>query len=116
MALGPLGTVEAKSAMKLDGVKGDLATITMKGDLTYKPGDAGDAGLPFKITKADLKADKFTGTHIFDMKVGRVTETKVDMEMSGTMTIAVAGMTVDAKLVQKMKAVGVITEKNPIVD
>jgi hypothetical protein len=116
MALGPLGTVEAKSAMKLEGVKGDLATITMKGDLTYKPGDAGDAGLPFKITKADLKADKFTGTHVFDMKVGRVTETKVDMEMSGTMTIAVAGNTVDAKLVQKMKAVGVITEKNPIVD
>jgi hypothetical protein len=116
LALGPLGTVEAKTSMKLDSVKGDLATISLKGDLTYKPGDGGDGGLPFKITKADLKADKYTGTHVFDMKVGRVTETKVDMEMSGTMTISVAGMTVDAKLVQKMKAVGVITDKNPVVD
>jgi hypothetical protein len=116
MALGPLGTVEAKSSMKLEGVKGDLATISLKGDLTYKQGDGADGVLPFKITKADLKADKFTGTHVFDMKVGRVTETKVDMEMSGTMTISIAGNTVDAKLVQKMKAVGVITDKNPIVD
>jgi hypothetical protein len=116
MALGPLGTVEAKSSMKLEGVKGDLATISLKGDLTYKQGDGADGVLPFKITKADLKADKFTGTHVFDMKAGRVTETKVDMEMSGTMTISIAGNTVDAKLVQKMKAVGVITDKNPIVD
>jgi hypothetical protein len=116
MALGPLGTVEAKSSMKLEGVKGDLATISLKGDLTYKQGDGADGVLPFKITKADLKADKFTGTHVFDMKVGRVTETKVDMEMSGTMTISIAGNTVDAKLVQKMKVVGVITDKNPIVD
>lgn len=115
MSLGPLGAVEAKAAFKLEGVKGDIATIGVKGDIAFKAGE-GAEGLPFKITKADLKADKFTGTNKFDMKVGRVVETNVDMEMSGTMTIAVAGQTVDAKLVQKMKAVGVITDKNPIVD
>jgi Family of unknown function (DUF6263) len=115
MALGPIGNVEVKSAFKLDSVKGDQATVGVKGELTFKAGDGGE-GLPFKITKADLKADKFVGTHKFDMKIGRVTETNVDMEMSGSMTIAVAGQTVDAKLVQKMKAVGTITDKNPIVD
>jgi hypothetical protein len=115
LALGPLGHIETKENMRLDSVKGDLATVSVKADLTFKPGD-GDGGLPFKITKADLKADKFTATHVFDMKAGRLAETKGDVEMSGTMTISVAGQTVDAKLVQKMNTVGVITEKNPVVD
>jgi hypothetical protein len=112
MALGALGSVEAKGAFKLESVKGDIATITVKADLSFKPGEGGD--LPLKITKADLKADKFTGTHKFDMKLGRVVETRVDMEMSGTMTFEVAGKSLDVKLAQKMKAVGTITDKNPI--
>jgi hypothetical protein len=116
MSLGPLGNVETKSAFKLDSVKGDIATISMKGDLTFKAGDGGDAGLPFKIEKADLKAENFTGSHKFDMKTGRLTESKVEMEMGGTMTIAAAGMTVDAKMKQKMTTTGVVTDKNPIVD
>ncbi len=115
VSMGALGNVEMKEKFKLDGVKNDVATISQKGDLSFKPGD-GDGGLPFKITKADLKADKFTGTHSFDLKTGRVTESKVDIDMSGVMTIAVAGQTIDAKLSQKMKTVGVITDKNPIVD
>ena len=73
MPLGPLGNVETKSAFKLDSVKGDVATISMKGDLTFKAGRRRRRGLPFKITKADLKAEKFTGTHTFDMKIGRLT-------------------------------------------
>jgi len=116
MSLGPLGNVETKSAFKLDSVKGDVATISMKGDLTFKAGEGGDAGLPFKIEKADLKAENFAGTHKFDMKAGRLTESKMEMEMGGTMTIAAAGMTVDAKMKQKMTTTGVVTDKNPIVD
>jgi uncharacterized protein DUF6263 len=116
MALGPLGNVETKAAYKLDSVKGDVATISMKGDLTFKAGDGDDAGLPFKIEKADLKAENFTGTHKFDMKAGRLSEFKMQMEMAGTMTIGVAGMTVDAKMKQKMTTTGSVTEKNPIVD
>jgi hypothetical protein len=115
MALGPLGSVEAKGSFKLDSVKDNIATVTVKGDLSFKAGDGGE-GLPFKITKADLKADKFNGTHKFDMKLGRVIETKVEMEMSGTMTIAVAGQSIDAKLSQKMTAVGTISDKNPVKD
>jgi hypothetical protein len=115
--LGPLGNVEAKQSFKLDAVRGDVATISVKGDLTYKAADgADDAGLPFKITKADLKADKFDASYGFNIKSGRITDTKVSMNMSGTMTIGVAGMEVDAKLTQKMTMVGAITEKNPIVD
>ncbi len=115
LPFGPLGKVETKSAFKLDSVKGDVATISMKGDLTFKAGDGGD-DLPFKITKADLKAENFTGTNTFDMKLGRLTGMKMEMEMAGTMTIGVAGQTIDAKLKQKMTTTGVVTEKNPVVD
>jgi len=116
IALGPLGNVETKSALKLDSVKGDLATISVKGDVKFKAADGDGGGLPFQITAADLKADKFDGKHIFDTKIGRLTESKVEMTLSGTMTIKAAGQTVDAKLVQKMKTVSAITDKNPIVD
>src|SRR5262249_27728942 len=116
MPFGPLGKVETKSAFKLDSVKGDIATISMKGDLTFKTGEGDGAGLPFKITKADLKAENFTGTHTFDMKAGRLSGMKIEMEMAGTMTIEAAGMTVDAKLTQKMTTTGVVTDKNPIKD
>ncbi len=116
MSLGPLGNVETTSTFKLQNVKGDVADITFKGELEFKAGDSEDNGLPFKITKADLKAEKFSGSHHFDIKLGRVTESKMEMEMNGTMTIGVAGQMVNAKLRQKMTANGVITDKNPIVD
>lgn len=117
IALGPIGNTESKEVLKLVAVKGDLATITAKGEISFKPGDDdGDSGLPFKITKADLKADKFTGTHTFDMKTGRITESKVDMDMSGSMTVSAGGMEIETKLTMKMKTVAVLTEKNPIVD
>ena len=77
---------------------------------------AATAACRSRSSKADLKAENFTGTHKFDMKTGRLSESKVEMVMAGTMTIAAAGMTVDAKLKQKMTTTGVVTEKNPIVD
>src|SRR5262249_35533850 len=36
IALGPLGTAETKQTLKLDGVKDDVATIGVKGDMTFK--------------------------------------------------------------------------------
>jgi hypothetical protein len=115
LALGAIGNIETKQDFKLTEVKDDVATITEKADLTFKAGD-GDAGLPFQIKKADLKVDKYTGTHKFDIKAGRAAESKVDMNMGGTMTIAAAGQEIDAKLAIKMTTVSVISDKNPIVD
>ena len=116
LGLGPLGSVEAKQQFKLDAVKDGKAEVSVKGDLTFKAAEGDDGGLPFKITKADLKAEKFDAAHTFDLKAGRVIQTKVDMDMAGTMTIGVAGMEVEAKLVQKSRMTGVITDKNPVVD
>lgn len=117
IAMGPMGNVETKEDYTLDAVKGDVARLSAKGDLKFKPGDDnGDSGLPFKIAKADLKADKYAATHAFDMKAGRVTESKVEMNLSGTMSIEAMGQTIDAKLTIKMKTVGTVTDKNPVVD
>jgi hypothetical protein len=115
IALGAIGNLETKQDFKLDEVKGDVATFSEKADLKFAAGE-GDDSLPFKITKADLKADKYSGTHKFDVKLGRAAESKVDMTLSGTMTIAVAGQTIDAKLAIKMTTTNVISDKNPIVD
>lgn len=115
VSLGPLGNVELKEAFKLDAVKGDVVSISEKAELAFKANDS-DAGSPFKITKADLRADRFVASHTFNLKTGRVTTSKVTLDMSGDMTISVAGQTIDAKVTQKMRTVGEITEKNPIAE
>lgn len=115
MSIGPLGNLRLKQSLRLVSVKGNRADVSVKADLEFQLGDS-DTGLPFKITKFDLKADKFEGTMVFDLKAGRVAEANMQMEMSGNMTIGIAGQTIDAKLVQKMKSVSTISDKNPVVD
>jgi hypothetical protein len=115
MAIGFLGDVEAKTNYKLDSVKDNMAIISLTGDIKFKVGE-GDDSLPFKFKKIDMKVEKYTGTHKFDLKIGRVTETKMTMDMAGTMTIEAGGMEVEAKLKQTMTMVGKNTDKNPIKD
>lgn len=114
LPLGGLGEVTTKQKFELKSIKDGLATVSVKADLVFKPGTGG--GLPFKITKADLTAEKFSGTHVFDIKAGRLKESKTEMVMSGSMTIGVAGQEIDAALKQKMKSVSVVTDKNPVKD
>jgi hypothetical protein len=113
ISLGPLGSVELREAFRLDSVKGGVASISEKADLAFKAGGDGDSGSPFKITKADLKADRFEGSHTFDVKAGRLVGSKVELDLSGSLTISVAGQTIEAKVTQKMRTSGEITEKNP---
>jgi hypothetical protein len=115
-SLGGLGNVASKSTFKLDSADAGLAKVSMKGDLTFKPGDGGDTGLPFKITKADLKTDRFTGTSVIDLKAGRLKESKSEMAMSGTMTIGAGGQEIEATLKQKTTTTTTVTDKNPVRD
>ena len=115
MSVGPLGTVEVKYDCKLDGVKDDAATVSIKGNMELKTGKP-DGDLPIKITKLDMKTDKFTGTYKFDTKAGRPLDSKIEMNMAGTMTIEANGQTVDAKLKQKMTTTSVVSDKNPLKD
>ncbi|MCS6864991.1 MAG: DUF6263 family protein [Gemmataceae bacterium] len=115
MAIGFLGDIESKTKYQLASVKDNIATINLTGDMTFKAGQA-DNSLPFQFKKLDMKVEKYTGTHTFDLQIGRVAQTKIALEMSGTMTIEAGGMEVEAKLRQKMTMVGKNTDKNPIKD
>ena len=113
-SLGFLGSVDSKRSFKLDSVKKDIATISVKGQLAFKPAESADNGVPFRITKADLKPDGYDAACAFDMKLGRIIESTVRLDLSGTMTIRDSGMEVDAKLKQKMTMTSTLSEKNPI--
>ena len=114
MDAGGIGKITSKAKHKLGKVSGDDATIETTADMTFKAGDG--EGLPFKISKADFKIEKFTGSSVFDMKAGRLKESKSEMTMNGTMTVAVGGMEIDATLTQKVKTTAVVSEKNPVKD
>jgi Family of unknown function (DUF6263) len=88
-----LGEVEVKQKYKLDSVKGDVAKLTVEADMKFKQGDGKFPGLPdgVKISKFDMKADKFTGTATFDTKLGRLTESKQNMSLTGSMSMSFAG-------------------------
>jgi hypothetical protein len=116
LAMGPLGTFVLKQTFKLDAVTDGVAKITGKADVAFKPGDGGAAGLPFKITKADLKADKFTGTYGFDTKAGRLKDATADGTISGTMTASAMGQEIEITMKIKMNSTTTVTDKNPIKD
>jgi hypothetical protein len=111
---GGIGKITAKTKFKLAKASGDTATIDTTADMTFKAGDG--EGLPFKITKADFKIEKFTGSNTFDVKAGRLKDAKSEMTMSGSMTIGVMGQEVDATLTQKVKSTSVVSDKNPVKD
>jgi hypothetical protein len=113
---GGLGTVTADSTFKLDGVKGDVANVSWKGTGQFKGDDGQLPGLPVKVAKIELKTEKLTGSYTFDLTAGRVRESKTEMVMSGTMTLAADGkeLTIDTK--QKLTHTGAISDKNPITD
>lgn len=114
MDAGGIGKITSKAKHKLAKVSGDTATIDTTADMTFKAGDG--EGLPFKITNANFKIEKFTGSSVFDIKAGRLKESKSEMTMNGSMTVGVGGMEIDATLTQKVKTTAVVTEKNPVKD
>ena len=90
--------------------------IKITGDVTFKPGKEGLKGLPIKITKADLKSEKFTGTHTFDTKLGRLKESKQEMTVKGTFTISAGGQEIEAGIIQKSTTTLTVTDRNPVTD
>jgi len=114
--LSGLGTVNSKQTFKLESATDSTAKVGMTGELTFKAGGEGDAGLPFKITKANLKTDKFTGTQTIDLKAGRLKDGKAEMAMSGTMTISAGGQEIEATIKQKTTTTTTVTDKNPVTD
>jgi hypothetical protein len=115
----PTAGVEAtvKQKYKLESVSNGVAKIAVSGDLSFKAGK-GFAGLPegVEVSKFDMKADKYTGTLLFDTKAGRLTENKLDMDMRGDMTIGVGGQSVEMSMKIKARQNTTVSDKNPAKD
>jgi hypothetical protein len=106
-----------KQKYTLTGVTNDVAKIGLAMDMAFKAGDS-LPGLPegVKLEKFDMKADKFTGTLLFDTKAGRLTENKQEGTMDGSMTLGLGGQKVDMTMKIKLKQVTTVTDKNPVKD
>ena len=120
--MGPIGGYNTKytytyggtEKKTVDGKEVNLHKIDMKTDLTYAPPDAKDAtGLPFKIESGKLTATKASGTIWFDADKGRVVETKMEVDLKGTLEISVSEQKASVELDQKQSTTTVTSDKNP---
>jgi hypothetical protein len=112
--LAGLGEVSTASTFKLDAVNGDVAAVSWTATGTFKVGNGELPGLPVKLSKADLKIEKLTGSYSFDLTTGRLKGSKTTMEMAGSMTFAGNGKEVEMDIKQKLTQSATLSEKNPL--
>ncbi len=113
--MGPIGTYDTTYTYTYKGAKDKVATIDVASTLKYSPpGNKGGEGLPFKIASATLKSDKGTGEVKFDTEKGRIASSNMNLNLSGDLTIEIAGMTTEVNLVQKQESTLRTTDTNPI--
>ncbi len=114
LAMGPIGSYTTKYTYTAEGPQDKLQKIGVKTDLTYQPpADNPAGGLPFKIKGADLKADKATGTILFDPEKGRVDSSDMSLELKGKLSIEIGGQTTDVELSQTQRTTVKTTDTNP---
>ena len=110
--LGPIGNYTTKFTFANKGEAAGKVDIGIKTVLTYTaPTDK--TGLPFVITKAELKGDNGDGKAIFDRKLGRFESTSLTMKLSGKITIDVGNMTTEVDLNQDQEATSVTRDSVP---
>lgn len=113
-----VGDAVVKEKYTFDGVSNQLAKIAVTGEMTFKAGKGGIPGLPaeLKVSKFSMKADEYKGVQTFDMKAGRLRDSKLDMAMKGSMSISANGMDLDMTIRIKGKQSMTVSDKNPVVD
>jgi hypothetical protein len=103
--MGPIGKYENKYVYKYMGpdAKADKShLINVETTLKYKEptAEGGAGGLPFRIKKANLKSDPSKGTILFDPALGRITNTNVELKLTGDLEIEIGGQTTKVDLEQ----------------
>lgn len=114
--LGPSGELATALAFKLAAAKDGVAEVGYTGTAKFAPPKEASPDLPFTITKADFKSDKYTGTIKFDTKAGRMTEAESAMNLAGTMTLKIGEMELVADIKSKMTSKTEVLDKNPVVN
>ena len=120
--MGPIGSYTTKytytyggtEKKTVDSKEVNLHKIDMKTELTYGAPDNKDpSGLPFKIESGKLTASKAAGTIWFDADKGRVVETKMEVDLKGTLEISVSEAKASVDLDQKQSTTTSTSDKNP---
>jgi hypothetical protein len=112
LPLGPLGTFAVNARYTLDGVDAGAAKVSYDADATFTAGKGGD-GLPFQITKGEMKADKYTGTMTFDTAAGRLKESSQNVKLGGALTVSAMGQEIELTFQQTLKVTSSVTATDP---
>jgi hypothetical protein len=107
------GTMTVKRTFTLEGEKAGVATIKEAADITFKAGDGAKGGLPFEIKAGELNVKDYKATHEFDVKAGRLKGSKQSMDLSGKMSVAAMGQTIDMGLKGTNRTTVTVTDKAP---
>jgi hypothetical protein len=111
LSVGPLGDFTLNATYKLDEVKDGAAKVSYTADATFAAGKGG-GGLPFQITKGELKAKDYAGSLVFDPAAGRPKSGTMSTEMGGTLTVSVNGMELDITFKQNQKVTTTFGDKS----
>jgi hypothetical protein len=98
ISMGPMGSLKAKHTFKYEGTEKDLDIITNAAKLEYVAPKGDGGGLPFKILKGNMMAEKSAGKTLFDRKLGRPVQDNTTIVLKGSMTMEILGMELDVDI------------------
>ena len=115
LSLGPIGGYDSKFTYTYEGKDekdANIAKIKVATTLKYNlPTEA--EGLPFKISSADLKADNAGGTIRFDIAKGRIADSELKLQLTGTLEIEIGGTKTKVELKQEQTTTVKNHDTNP---
>jgi len=115
--MGPIGKYENNYTYKFEGPDEKdkkLLKIKVENKLSYKPGEPGMGGLPFKITTANLNASEAAGTIIYDTEKGRIKSSNMTLKLAGDLSIDISGQNTKVNLEQTQTTTIETSDDNPV--
>jgi hypothetical protein len=112
--MGPIGSYDTTYTYTLDPKEKNKVNVTAQMKYSAPKDDKDASGLPFKIKKGDLTAEKASGTVTIDPKLGRVADATMQMELKGSLTIDIAGMETTVELNQRQVSTLKTFDTDPI--
>jgi hypothetical protein len=117
--MGPIGSYTNDYTYTYDGPDAkdkNIQLIKVESKLTYtKPAaTAAGAGLPFKITDANLKPTTASGTVKFNTEQGWVVSSDMSLKLTGDLSIEIGGQTTKVELSQDQNTSVATSKENPI--
>jgi hypothetical protein len=120
LSLGPLGTYDNTYNFTYTKQTGDTAEIDVAVELKYTPpaADQGGETLPFKIKGGKIEQSKEPtknkGKVLFNTKSGRIESAKIDVMMTGSLTLDIGGTQTEVTLTQDQSTEVKTFDKSPI--